>query len=350
MAKKRRKAEGNWEGVSWGGYRAYRRGNKTAAPPPTRILRGEKRKHVLHKIMDVMRDWRWSPFEHEATCVHGLRSGFCLQGNGFRAAEAEAMALVGEAINLLGLKRPTWEQGQPDWTTIGENCSWCRRRLEDDDELGGRTRRYCSVECARAAALHKSFEARNLEDRAFAATYQALRAGRFAKRDCASCGKAFHPAGTRDHQRFCSSACWGDAQRKHERPERVCEGCGTVYTQKLGVHAGRFCSIACYDKTRAEQKVARQSRPCAQCGTHFMSKLETARFCSAVCRGEAKRAAPAVQIARACDWCGADFVARDARARCCCKACAGALARARAGIWPERMSPLMFDGVFKMAA
>lgn len=39
------------------------------------IYRGEKREHMVSKIMDIMRDWRSSPFEHEGSYHHGLRSG-----------------------------------------------------------------------------------------------------------------------------------------------------------------------------------------------------------------------------------------------------------------------------------
>lgn len=75
------KTHGHYKG---GFYAAYRDGPKKAPKKKfNEIVSGNARKITISEIMNVLRDWRYSEFEHEAACLHGLRVAFCLKGYGW---------------------------------------------------------------------------------------------------------------------------------------------------------------------------------------------------------------------------------------------------------------------------
>ncbi|MBD3738861.1 MAG: hypothetical protein IE938_20700 [Pseudomonas balearica] len=77
----------------------------------------------------------------------GLRSDLCLQGWGWESADLIAREILAEAFRAAGAKRPTWNEGQPEWTveagTIIEraSCARCHKPLPD-----GRPK-FCSDLC-----------------------------------------------------------------------------------------------------------------------------------------------------------------------------------------------------------
>jgi len=79
----------------------------------------DKRRHLVELATAVLRSGEASLFAFEATCRHGLRSRFCLAGWKWNDADALAEDIVSEALRLLGAKRPTWEEGQPEYVQNG---------------------------------------------------------------------------------------------------------------------------------------------------------------------------------------------------------------------------------------
>ncbi|SFN61708.1 hypothetical protein SAMN05216224_10815 [Thioclava dalianensis] len=78
----------------------------------------------------------------------GLRSDLCLQGWGWDSADLIAREILAEAFRAAGAKRPTWNEGQPEWT-IHEGlliertrCIRCGKPLPEGHK------KYCSGLCA----------------------------------------------------------------------------------------------------------------------------------------------------------------------------------------------------------
>jgi hypothetical protein len=109
----------------------------------------------VRAVADVLRTGLSSPFRYEAACRHGLRAQLCLNGWPWEAADQEAHRLVQSALDLLGARRPSYEQGQPDWTHQGvitverTRCKRCGRPLPED------AWKWCSATCRSAATVER---------------------------------------------------------------------------------------------------------------------------------------------------------------------------------------------------
>ncbi|MGE0749345.1 MAG: hypothetical protein AB7K64_02045 [Variibacter sp.] len=126
-------------------------------------------------------------------------------------ADAIAADTVHAALNRLGARRPTWREGQPEWTQDGalpierETCLHCRKPLPEGHW------RFCSRVCglayngARYQLAHR--EEIYAQRKARLAAWSAAQ----GKRECEGCGMAFRPR-TPD-QRFCSADCGLGASR-----------------------------------------------------------------------------------------------------------------------------------------
>jgi hypothetical protein len=167
------------------GWTDYRFGSPrpVTLAKPKRIFRGDRRKHLVWKVMDILRDWRFSGFEHEGSCHHGIRSALCLQGYSWRVADAEAEALVAEAVGLLGLDRPTWEQGQPEYVEPRDLCIRCGAPIVGVNGAS-RAYRFCSEVCARSAREKHDFQRRSETDRVYAAAARIIKKARTKPRKC----------------------------------------------------------------------------------------------------------------------------------------------------------------------
>lgn len=308
MAKGR--ANANWKHglfVGWAEFRYgvdHARPISLAGPKPQPIFRAEKRRHAINVAMEVLSDWRQSPFEHEGPMRAGIRSALCLEGYDWPRSDVQAGEIVGEALRMLGARRPTWEQGQRHYVEPRENCRWCSVELDAADRVAG----FCSVEHARAALTHWGFETRNNADAAFRAVHRATRRLAQKPRKCAECGKKFKPPWHGSEQRFCSLECTGMHRRK-ETPERTCTHCGAVFRLERTNLDARFCSKRCaYD----HRSVIEISCTCFCCGTSFVTSSPKAAYCSITC----------TQI----------------------------VSKIKHGRPPKRISPPVFDYVFGLAA
>jgi predicted nucleic acid-binding Zn ribbon protein len=162
----------------------------------------------VRKVADVLKEYRASPFQFEGACHHAIRSQLCLNGWDFHDADKEAHKLVQAALDLIGARRPSWEQGQPEWTQQGVradeplHCKRCGRTLPEGHKL------WCSSMCYSASRVSRmTREEKERKRIATEASHAAWRAKQ-PSRSCEECGGAFKPNKPSDkHQRFCSRKC-----------------------------------------------------------------------------------------------------------------------------------------------
>lgn len=252
MSKRRNKSEravpqGFWPGA-FSGYRQYRHG-ETRKPTLPKIYSGSARASLIDKVMDEMRDWRFTPFENEGPMTHALRSTLCLDGNAFERADMEARSVVGQVLHDLGAERPSWEQGQPEYVDPRENCTRCGKTILE--VYGHKSYRFCSEVCAKATIENREFERRSEEDRVYAAAQRIIKKTRTRPRACAWCGEAFHPIREASRQQCCSFSCGSKlrASRVTRSIEKECDVCGKAFlamssqakrcSTKCGTFAGR---------------------------------------------------------------------------------------------------------------
>lgn len=108
-------------------------------------------------------------------------------------------------------------------------------------------------------------------------------------------------------------------------------------------------------KQRILSRSRNEARNCLRCGASFrpVRAAGAQQFCSVACRakhfaGLRSIAEPTIQ--RACECCGGLFLARSKSAHYCSKRCTNIVDKFRRGVPPARVSPLVFDFVFRMAA
>lgn len=303
------------------------------------IFRGEKRKHVVSQVMDIMRDWRLSPFENEGPAISDIRSGLCLMGNGWTRSDMEAHALVDEGLRLIGAQRPSWSEGQGEYAAPRTNCLRCGGDIDEVDQISGR--RFCSGICAKAFMIDRAQRDDKQQSLTYRRAWSEARdwaaAGRTCKQcdriyhsaeprrefcsercakmsfkvraetDCAWCAELFYPRA--DKQKCCSLRCDGfykaDQLRRHA-PEQDCPICKSVFRPaKPGqVYCSRKCArspaVRLEQRKRAETTVRRGdlSVPevrCPQCDGMYRRSRTDAKFCSTKCTNLAALAAAKVR-------------------------------------------------------
>jgi hypothetical protein len=133
----------------------------------SRKIRGpgkvRRRATLIWAITETIReDWREgitpTLLNHEGMLVASLRSGLCLEGMPWADANTSAIEIVSEALRAAGAKRPTWNQGQPEWTDQGvirdtrTRCAQCEAPLE----VGQKT--FCSARCANSHRAKMAYQ------------------------------------------------------------------------------------------------------------------------------------------------------------------------------------------------
>lgn len=259
----------------YGEKREVKRQERLGGKPDT-ILKGERRKAVVSAVMDELRDWRSSPFENEGHMIAGLRSVFCLDGRSWVRSDNEAAAIVGEGLRFLGANRPTWDEGQREFSTPAEHCTWCSRPLDVALIASSRKYRYCDEACAASALRSRGHETTVAASKMHLAAHEAIRRARKPARACSNpaCGKAFHSEIRR--AKYCSRECALAVRRVHPNPKRKCEGCWTMF--RTDDPSAKFCSKKCLNKYGWRPKLR---TVCDWCDKVFLAKFETARYCCA---------------------------------------------------------------------
>lgn len=94
-----------------------------------------------------------SLFGLEGALRHAIRSDLCLQGWRWRDAHAMACDLMDEAFRRVRAARPTWAEGQPEWTISSGDliertrCAACHKPLPEGHH------KFCGTICAKAHQL-----------------------------------------------------------------------------------------------------------------------------------------------------------------------------------------------------
>lgn len=121
--------------------------------PIRRKLSERQRTRLSRRVANIMRraleEGAPSKFAYEAACRTGLRAGLCLAGWAWHEADHAAKDVTLRALSQVGATtRPTWREGQPEYTLEGvipdvwERCARCGGKLPEDS-----TRKYCSTLC-----------------------------------------------------------------------------------------------------------------------------------------------------------------------------------------------------------
>lgn len=331
-------------------YTEYRHGKPKPVTLP-RVFKHDDRRHVIHDVIDIMSDWRHSPFENEGSTRAGIRSALCLQGYRWEVSDHEAALLVGEAIKAVGAARPSWEQGQRDYYAASVYCRWCAVPLPEEEQLGQRNGQYCSGVCAKAALTYR-IRASDCRDRSIIETaYRAVRREASPERTCEECGISFKPfAFSRVSQKYCTTICRDKANRKyHAKPCAVCQE--PFFPKRPSQY---FCSKACM----GESMKTIQERTCSHCGDVFRPKNEwggRGNFCSKECTYASLRVP---KFERVCGCCGEPFLAKMARAKYCSRKCILVMDKRKRRQTPavipfvpmHMLTAEVFDGWFRRAA
>lgn len=347
--RKGRRGDHLWRNGLWSGWGEYRH-HASSAPPvtlagpkteagskkPLPILRGQKRRHVINKAIDVLRDWRKSPFEHEGAVRAGIRSALCLCGHGWHRSDEQAAEIVAAALHAIGAVRPTWEQGQREYVEPRENCARCA--VELPDEMRNVGARFCSEECARFAIEYRDFEIRSMSDAMYKAAQDVIMRSKHHTRNCVRCNNPYRPLF--GQSRFCSKECADLAAVV--LPAIDCGNCGRTFKPKNRYIA--YCSRTC----AAEARVVAPERACETCGKSFRRAIGNSagrgKYCSRQC---AVAARSVVHLHKVCACCGAHFTAKGSKAKFCSMRCAQLANTFAHGRPPKRIAPLVLDYLFR---
>src|SRR3546814_7130493 len=98
-------------------------------------LNKDKRRALVDRNAAAMSRAEPTAVSLEGELRHRLRSSLCRQGADWILADLLAAAIVEDALRKVGAQRPTWQQGQPEWTQEGviyiqrTRCIRCRWKL-----------------------------------------------------------------------------------------------------------------------------------------------------------------------------------------------------------------------------
>lgn len=337
----------------WAGYMQHRQGRSGKKLALPRLFDREETNRLVARVIDNLSTYQRTPFENEADVRAGLRSFFCLAGHSWTVADNEAEKLLLSAFQKMGVKRPTWDEGQRQFVIARENCTWCNCDL-DRTQLD-RKQRFCSEVCAKAALAHYDWERVRKESAIAVAATKMLSRAKNPPRTCDFCGLDFFP---RNYlaERYCSERCKAESQVKLRRCCAYSRCKKEFYPLSRGNQF--YCSAVC--RSKAGKNIKSIEISCEQCRQTFHASREDARFCGQECRDthRSNRKAEAAgrpirragdEIIRVCDFCGDMFTAHSPRANYClstnCRTMAQAF-RSPGGWRPSKLSRPLFDHLF----
>lgn len=266
------------------GYASYRYGSAAPVTLP-RIYRGEARKNMVERVKTSLRGWKLSPFENEGSTRAGARIALILKGHGWQSSDTEVAELIAEALHLMGAVRPSWEQGQREYSMGQDYCRYCRGLL-DDEEIA-RHRKFCSTECAGLFLRTRDDDAGIKADQVRFHAYYLARTNRFPPKPCAWCGEVWQPVAA--DSETCSLDC-REKLHTSRLPKLRCEQCDEPFQPHK--HHGRFCSRDCTIKARtaliaAKRAAERGERVCKHCQATFPPKRVDQFYCTPRCASRA---------------------------------------------------------------
>lgn len=185
-----------------------------------RQLSKELRLRLTNHVAAVLRLGEPTVFAFESACRHGLRSQFCKAGWPWDIADETAARIVSAALAQIGAKRPTYEQGQPEYMQYGvvlferTHCINCGRKLT------GEQKKYCSKRCASAFIRDQATEDERKEAAAKATAETIARRAAYREtaepRVCPQCHGRFKPSAST--QIYCSVTCSNRSKARTAHP------------------------------------------------------------------------------------------------------------------------------------
>ena len=233
-------------------------------------LNRDRRKHFISTIAAILREGEPTPFAHEAACRHGLRIRLIFEAWGWADADALSADIVATALRMVGARRPTWYQGQPEYTqegyapTLTAHCRRCHKPLADPETSAGWNTSFCSNACRRSSQRRGEL----MTQCEYVAALRAASEVKKLEREitCAHCStvfvpkKALWPPAPPGKPRYCSNGCskaafWKRRQADRAAPEpRPCGWCSKVFAPNR--HEQRFCTSSCANFNRAAARKA----------------------------------------------------------------------------------------------
>jgi hypothetical protein len=219
----------------------------------------------------ILGEAKASPFEFEGTCRHGIRSGLCLEGTDWQTADDVAAYAVGEALQRLGARRPSWAEGQPEATISDGCCAWCGVEVE---QTGRREDRFCSSMCAQSYWRNREDMDGNRMSIMHRRAKRIIVREQQKERPCKCCSTLFRPHDPTQPSEFCSMSC-----AKMTIPDRACGCCGKVFHP--ATREVKFCSRECWlEQSRQDSR----DMECITCGKTFRATaLKRTAFCGESC-------------------------------------------------------------------
>lgn len=220
--------------------KAYRNGQKPRALPLAPVYKAKDRESLVDSVMDVLNDWRMSPFENEGSVRAGVRAALCLKGHRWDRSDLEASMVIEGGLRRMGVERPSWEQGQREYTVPLENCAWCSG--ERDPAVKGR---FCTVECGKAFANDRQANDVRRNTQIYQSATRVIWRDKKDRRACLTCQKQFMHDGDKDPRQFCTFTCYNEYRHTEafSKFPSVCRFCDKPF---MGRQSGAFyCSNAC---------------------------------------------------------------------------------------------------------
>jgi hypothetical protein len=235
-----------------------------------RRLAKERRRALVEKIVLILRKGQPTIFAFESACRAGLRSGFCIEGFGWTLADIEAAAIVESALRQIGACRPTWREGQREYTGHEDRLLCANPRCQKPIERAAgeyQYRLFCSAFCRSSVQNFRYASEHRAEAKATSKAWRDAQRASAAPRPCGWCGRSFRPLiqTGKPEPRFCGKSCaarYGNSIR----PER------------FGWMAPRLAATP-----------AAPPQACEECGTSFRPKWKGNRYCGKLCSNRANR-------------------------------------------------------------
>ena len=341
---RKKNRHGKWSPIRFKStWKEYRYGSaKPVSVAP--IFKGQRRESAIDGVLSSLRDWRFSPFEHEGATRAGVRQALCLDGHDWSRSDAEAAALVSEGLRRIGAERPDWEEGQWHYAVPRENCARCGCEIDAEDQARGF--RYCSDVCARAYRQHLSDEVPWDHELRRMGYWQVVISAAPVK-TCPTCDKQFKSANP--DAVYCSPACLSILQRRLE--EKPCGWCNKVF--RPSDNSKKYCSRECAAAHRVDTwKREAPTVVCEQCSSVFRPSTgnQMAKFCSPRCFMDAKnsrrRLPDLVRMAR-CEACDKEFPRKRSDKLYCCTSCSTIVSDFRMQKYPKALTLRAFDYMLK---
>lgn len=189
---------------------------------PVKKLSRTRREAIVDLLARLMRRAEPTPFAIEGPARAAIRARLCESGWKWGQADAAADEAVQAALSRVGAERPTWQQGQPEWTQeavlpiLRETCARCGKPLPEETQ--GPTK-YCGPVCAAATRVYRRSREDKEEARVKRSIYEASWAEKQPPRECKMCGKSFRPKWRTS--KYCSVACGEEAKLASRRGVRM---------------------------------------------------------------------------------------------------------------------------------